>query len=156
MDKKKWITAVAAIAMTATLAFAAENVTSKGEANGFEGKEHHGFAGGERMADKLNLTDAQRAQWKQANDAFRLQNEAFFKQARQTREDFHAAREANDTAKMDALKATVQSQHQQMKQLRDAQDQKLMSILNADQKAQFEAFKAARAAHRGHREGGQE
>jgi Spy/CpxP family protein refolding chaperone len=142
----KWITAAAAtLALSASLAIAAPN-DGNGHGRGTEGGM--GRHDGARLAEKLNLTDAQKQQWQALQQDFRQNNKAFFEQARQTREDFHAAKEAGDTAKLDALKPALDAQRAQMKQLRDAQDQKLVSILNADQKAQFETMKAARAQHR--------
>ena len=150
MNTKKWIGVVAALGLSASLAVAAETAPS---GQGYEGRGQHEFRGGERLADKLNLTDAQKAQWKQMDQAFRDQNKAFFDQARQTMMDFRAAKDAGDTAKMEALKPAFKAQRQQMKQLRDAQEQRLVTILTAEQRAQFDALKAERAAHRGEHRG---
>ena len=144
MKNSKWITAAAAtIALSASLAIAAPNA-----GNG-HGWGHEGGRGrqemGARLAEKLNLTDAQKQQWQAIQNDFRRDNKAFFDQARATREEFHAAKQANDTAKLDALKPTLDSQRAQMKQLHEAQMQKLVALLTPEQKAQFDALKAQRA-----------
>jgi Spy/CpxP family protein refolding chaperone len=142
----KIITAFGAIALSATLAFAATET--------HEGGHHHGRHGqfGARLAKKLNLTDAQKEQAKANRTAFFEQNKDFFAQARATRQELHAAKEANDTAKVESLKATLQSQHAQMKQLRQQQEAQFESILTPDQRAQFEQMKAERAAKRAERD----
>jgi Spy/CpxP family protein refolding chaperone len=139
----KWITAVAALGLTATLAFAGTTL-GNGNGHGFEGKGHHHW--GSKLASKLNLTDAQKAQWKAIRKSSHEQNAAFFQQARQTRKDFHAAKKASDTAKVDALKPTIESQRAQMKTIRAAEEQQFVKILTPEQSTQFQALKAARAA----------
>ncbi|MEA2163331.1 MAG: motif family protein [Thermoanaerobaculia bacterium] len=143
MKNKKWFAAAAgAIVLTATLAIAGTNA-------GEGAWKHEGRGGherGGRMAEKLNLTDAQKQQWQAVEQSFRQENAAFFEQSKQTREAIHAAKAAGDTAKVESLKATAKSQHAQMKQLRAAMEPKLLAILNADQQAQFQKMKAERAA----------
>jgi Spy/CpxP family protein refolding chaperone len=150
MKNTKWIAAAAtALVLTASLAIAGTNA-GNGE---WKHEGHGGHERGAGFAKKLNLTDAQKAQWKAVEQNFRQENSAFFQQADQTRESFHAAKKAGDTAKADSLKATLKSQHAQMKQLHDAMEPKLTAILNADQRAQFQTMKAERAARgEGHRQ----
>ena len=136
----KWITAVAALGITASLAFAGTSLAN-GNGHGFG---HHHW--GSKLASKLNLTDAQKAQWKAIRKSSHEQNAAFFQQARQTRKDFHAAKKAGDTAKVDALKPTLQSQRAQMQTIRAAEEQQFVKILTPDQSTQYQALKAARAA----------
>jgi len=106
------------------------------------------FAGQGHLAEKLNLSEAQKAQWQELRKSFHQENKAFLEQARATMHDFRAAREANDTAKVESLKPVVQANREQMRQLREAQDQKLMAILTAEQQAQFQQLKAERQQHR--------
>jgi Spy/CpxP family protein refolding chaperone len=146
MNGKKWITAAGVFVLGASLALAAPNM---GE--GHEGHGRHGGRGqmfGERFTRKLNLTDAQKQQVAALNKAFREDNKAVFEAARQTRKDFHAAKEANDTAKLDALKPAMETQRAQMKQLRDAQEAKISAILTADQRAQWQQLKSERQQHK--------
>ena len=102
----------------------------------------------EKLAQKLNLSDAQKTQIRDLNKTFRQDNMAFFQSVRETREQVRAAKQANDTAKLDALKPTIESQKAQMKQLRDAQEQKVLTVLTPDQQTQYKALKAEWAAKR--------
>jgi len=143
--KKKTISAVAVLALGATLAFASMHDGKEGK-GAWEG--HRGGSFSEMYAQKLNLTDAQKAQIADIEKASRDANKAFFEASKQTREQFKAAKDANDTAKLDALRPTMESQRAQMKQIRDAQDAKIRAILTAEQRAQFDTLKAEREAHR--------
>ncbi|HSP13591.1 MAG TPA: Spy/CpxP family protein refolding chaperone [Thermoanaerobaculia bacterium] len=137
---KKTITALAVFALGASLAMAAPQ--QDGRWQGHRG--HRGFGMSQKMAEKLNLTDAQKVQIKDLNKSFREQNKAFFESSRQTMKDFRAAKQSNDTAKMDALRPTLEANRAQMKQLRDAQREKIRSILTPEQSAQLDAWKAQR------------
>jgi Spy/CpxP family protein refolding chaperone len=160
MNKTKWITAAAtALTLTATLGFAATSDDAKGkEGYGHHRGGHHqkGGFGGERFAEKLGLTDAQKQQVQDLQQNFRQQNKAFFDSVRQTREDMRAAKQANDTTKLEALKATMKAQHEQMKQIRDTQTAQIVALLTPEQKAKYDAIKAEREAKRAeHGERGQ-
>ena len=144
MNSKKWITGAAILAVSASLAFAAPN---EGKGWGGHGKGRGGMWG-EKFAQKLNLTDAQKQQVRDLNNSFFQDNKAFFESFRQTMQDYRAAKQANDQAKLDALKPTIESQRAQMKQLHEAQEQKILSILTPDQRAQYQALKAERDARR--------
>ena len=148
MTKKTISAAVAALALGATLAFAGMHDGKEGKgAWESNGKGHRGgFT--EMYAQKLNLTDAQKTQIADLDKNFRETNKALFEASHQTREQFKAAKTANDTAKLDALRPTMDSQRAQMKQLRDAQDAKIKQILTPAQRAQFDTLKAEREAHR--------
>jgi protein CpxP len=139
MKTSKWLAAVGVLTLTASLAVAAPH-EGKGEGR-------HGKGGiSERMAQKLNLTDAQKAQVKTLHENFRAQNKAFFESFRQTKKDYKAAKEANDTARINALQSQFDSQKAQMKQLRDAFDQQVSTILTPEQRTTFAQLKAERAA----------
>ena len=146
MNSKKWITGIAVLAVSASLAIAAPQ-----QGEGWGGHRGHRGIMSEKLAAKLNLTDAQKAQIKTLNQQFRQDNKAFFESMRQTMKEARAAKEANDTAKLDALKPTIESQKAQMKQLREGQEAKVLSILTADQQAQYKALKAEWAAKRAQR-----
>ena len=145
MQKKKWLVAAAVVAVSASLAIAMPH-----DEKGWGGHRGKGTYG-EKLAQKLNLTDAQKQQFRDLNAKFRADNAAFFQTFRQTMSDFRAAKEANDTAKLDALKPALESQKAQMKQLRDAQDAKILTILTPDQQAQFKALKAQHESRMGKR-----
>lgn len=146
--KKAIITAVAILGLTGTIAIAAP--AAEGNGNGARhGRGHHGRAhgnGGERLARQLNLTDAQKQQWRAEQKSFRLNNAVFLEQVRQTRQDLRAAHKAGDTARLDALKATATAQREQLKQLHQAQQQKLVAMLTPEQRAKFDTLKAEQAA----------
>ena len=147
--KKKTISAVAVLALGATLAFASMHDGKEGKgAWESNGQGHRGGSFSEMYAQKLNLTDAQKAQIAEIEKSSREANKAFFEASMQTRQQFKAAKDANDTAKLDALRPTMESQRAQMKQIRDAQDAKIRAILTAEQRAQFDTLKAEREAHR--------
>ncbi|HWW62443.1 MAG TPA: Spy/CpxP family protein refolding chaperone [Thermoanaerobaculia bacterium] len=143
MKKHKFLTAVGVVALTASLGIAGEGKFGNHRGHG----RHHGEFS-EKLAAKLNLTDAQKQQAKDLNTRFREENKAFFQSARATMKEFRAAKEAGDTAKADSLKNTVEQNHAHMKQLREAQRSQFLSILTADQRAQFDAMKAERKQHR--------
>lgn len=148
MNSKKWITGIAVLAVSASLAIAAPQ-----EAKAWGGhRGHRGFMS-EKLAAKLNLTDTQKQQVKDLNKQFRQDNKAFFQSFRQTMKDARAAKEANDTAKLDALKPSIEAQKAQMKQLREAQEAKVLTVLTPDQQAQYKALKAEWAAKRAAKQG---
>ena len=144
---KKTITAIAVLALSGTLAFAA----TEGQ-EGFGGHGHHHRHGmfGKQLAEKLGLSDAQKAQIKDIKKSTREANAAFFEQARATRKDFWAAKKAGDQAKMDSLKPTLDSQRAQMKDIRKAEMARVLSVLTPDQQAKLDALKAEWKAKRGH------
>lgn len=139
--KKTITTAVAVFALGASLAFAAPHDGWKDH----EGR-HAGFSG--KMAAKLNLSDAQKSEIKAIEAQFRTDNAAFLQNFRQTMQDFRAARQAKDQAKIDALKPSFDAQRAQMKTLREAQRARIRSILTPDQQAQFDAMKARHESRR--------
>ena len=147
-NMKKWFTAAAVVALSSTLAFAAPHGGGKG------GKHGRGGRGGElseRLAQKLNLSEAQKQQIKDIQTQFRAENKAFFESARDTRRQIREATEAGDSARAEQLKATAQSQHARMKELRDANRQRIEAVLTPDQRAQWQALKAEHEAKRGQR-----
>ena len=141
----KWIAAIGATGLTAALAVAGVTAAADGHGEHRNGEARQEMQ--QKLAEKLNLTDAQKQQWEAIRKASREQNADFFAKSKETMEAFRAARDANDQAKMDALKPTVQAQRAQMKTIRDAENAKLMTILNDQQKAQFQAMQAERAQH---------
>ena len=139
MNKSKWFTGVAVLALSTGLAMAAPH----GDGYGRHGK--HG-AFGREMAQKLNLTDAQKAQIKDISKSFREQNKATFESFRATMKDYRAAKEAGDTAKVNALQPQFDAAKAQMKSLRAELDAKIATVLTPEQNAQWQQLKAERAA----------
>lgn len=145
-NTKKWFAAAAVVALSSTLAFA---VPHEGGKRGRGGRGGHEF--GERFAQKLNLSEAQKQQIKDAQTAFRNENKAFYETVRDTRRQIKAAKEAGDTALVEQLKTTAQSQFARMKELRQAEQQRILTLLTPEQRTQWEALKAERDAKRGQR-----
>ena len=148
-NTKKWLTAAAVVALSSTLAFAAPHEGGKRGHGRQGGRGGHAF--GERFAQKLNLSDAQKQQIKDAQTSFRNENKAFFEQARDTRRQIHEAKEAGDAARVEQLKATAKSQHARMKELREAQNERILALLTPEQRTQWDAMKAEREARRGNK-----
>jgi Spy/CpxP family protein refolding chaperone len=141
---KRWITVAAMLLAGATVALAQEDAPPP----------PHGPHGGPppsftmMFAEKLALTDAQKSEITAIEKATRDENASFFASSRTLMEEFHAAREANDTAKLESLKPSMDANREQMKKIRDAQLVKIEAVLTADQKAKFEALRAEHDAHR--------
>jgi Spy/CpxP family protein refolding chaperone len=152
--KKTLIAAAAILTLGATLAFA---VPQEDHHHGAGGPGGPGHRGGRMdivaaMSEKLSLTDAQKEQVAAIDKATHEANAAFFTTQRQTMQDFFAAKQANDTAKLDSLKPVMDSQRAQMKTIRDAEMVKINAVLTADQKAKWAQIQAEREANRGQHE----
>ena len=140
MKKSKWFTGVAVLALSTGLAFAAPHG---------DGYGRHGRGGfGQEMAQKLNLTDAQKSQIKDISKSFREQNKAAFESFHSTMEQYRDAKKANDTAKINALQPQFDVAKAQMKQLRDQLDAKISTVLTPEQNTQWQQLKAEREAKR--------
>ena len=144
---KKFASAVAVTLLGASLAFAAPH----------DGGRHWGGRHGERifgakLAQELNLTDAQKAQIKSLKQASREQNAAFFEQSRATMKQFFTAKKAGDTATMEQLKPAMEANRAQMKQIRATTEANIASVLTAEQNAKWQQLKADRAARHQKRE----
>jgi Spy/CpxP family protein refolding chaperone len=146
---KKRIAAVAAVlALSTTLAFAGP---------GGEGRGRHGRHGkGDFVAKygaQLNLTEDQKRLIADIKKNARVQMKELFEKSRETMKEARAARQANDTAKLEALKPALQANRAAMKELRKSEETQIMSVLNADQKAAYEKLKEEHRSNRG-RKGG--
>jgi Spy/CpxP family protein refolding chaperone len=143
MKTTKWMTMAAAVTLTASLAFAAPHEGGMGGRRGRHGQEF-----GQRMAAKLNLTEAQQQQIRDLNEKFRETNKAVFEGAHALHKEFRDAKRANDTAKLESLKPQMEAQRAQMKQLHEAQEQQISALLTPEQRTQWEAMKAERQQRR--------
>lgn len=137
--KKKLIALVGVIALGASMATAGE------------GKRHVRGEGrpGARvdiLMEKLDLSVAQRAQIEQIRKSSRDNHPALMEEFRLLHEEMRAARAANDTARVETLRARFQAKSPQMKQIHEAEMAQIMTVLNDDQKAKFKALKAEAAA----------
>ncbi len=147
MRTTKWMTMAAVVTLSASLAFAAPH---EGGKRGRHGR-HGGAELGERMATKLNLTDAQKQQIRAISEGFRANNKVAFENARTLRSEFREAKKANDTAKLEALKPQLEAQRTQMRQLREAHQAQIVAVLTPEQRTQWEALKAEREQRRAQR-----
>jgi len=140
--KKRIAVGIGVLALGTTLVFALPH-----EGHGGPGGRHGRPSFVEMLGDKLNLTDAQKQQITDIEKASQDANAAFLASARQTMEQIHAAREANDTAKLDSLEPIAEANRAQMKQIHEAVKTKIDAVLTAEQRAQLQAIQAEREAH---------
>jgi len=132
---KKWMTAVALVVFGASLAVAQD-----------QPRERRGpgmmrpFV--EMFATPLSLTDAQKEQITGIEKKAHEDNAAIFEAAHATMEEFHKAKEANDTAKLESLKPVMDSQRAQLKAIHDGVMKQITATLTADQQAKLEKIRA--------------
>ena len=100
----------------------------------------------ERYGAQLNLTDAQKKTIDELDAKFQKDNAAFLETYGKTMAEFREARQANDQAKLDALKPKMDEQRAQMTKIRTAHEENIAKTFNADQKAAWEKIKEEREA----------
>ena len=144
---RKFVTAVAVTLLGASLAIAAPQEAGNG---GGRGRQMMTFT--ERFGATLNLTDAQTTKIDAIQKETREKHAKFFEEQHATMKAYWDAKQANDTAKMDALKPAMDKQRAEMKEIRTAEDAVIAKVLTADQNAQWEKMKAERAAQQGQRQ----
>jgi Spy/CpxP family protein refolding chaperone len=113
-------------------------------------RAHDGARGTERVAKALNLTDAQKEQAKAIHEKYRASSEDFRSQMGALREQFKAAKEANNTAELDKLKQQREALFAKNKETWTAERNEFRSILTADQQAKLDQMRKSR---RGNGEG---
>ena len=100
----------------------------------------------ERYGQQLNLTDTQKKQIDELDKKFQEDNATFLESYQKTMTEFREARQANDTAKVDALKPKVDSMRTDMTKLRTAHEDKIAATFTEDQKTQWKKIKEEREA----------
>ena len=100
----------------------------------------------ERYGEQLGLTDTQKKTIDEMEKKFDEEHATFLAEYRQTMTDYRAARQANDQAKIDALKPKMDSQRAEMSKLRSVQEDKIAGTFTDDQKAKWSKIKEERAA----------
>ncbi|HEY8181593.1 MAG TPA: Spy/CpxP family protein refolding chaperone [Thermoanaerobaculia bacterium] len=100
----------------------------------------------ERYGQQLNLTDTQKKQIDELDKKFQEDNATFLESYQKTMAEFREARQANDTAKVDALKPKVDSMRTDMTKLRTAHEDKIAATFTEDQKTQWKKIKEEREA----------
>ena len=139
---KKWITAVAAIALVATTTFAQEGQRPRRGPGGPPPPFVAAFG------EKLALTDAQKDQINAIEKKTKEDNASFFESSKRLMDEARAAREANDTAKLESLKPSLDANRETMKKILDEQLASIEKVLTDTQREQFEKIKKEHEAER--------
>ena len=100
----------------------------------------------ERYGAQLNLTDAQKKTIDDLDKKFQADNAAFLETYQKTMTEVREARQANDQAKLDALKPKMDEQRAEMTKLRTAHEDNIAKSFTAEQKAQWTKIKEEREA----------
>ncbi len=138
----------AVLALSTTLAFAGPG----GEVRGRHGRHGKGdFVA--KYGVEFNLTEDQKRLIADIQKNARVQMRELFEKSRQTMKEARAARQANDTAKLEALKPALEANRAAMKDLRKSEETQIMSVLTAEQKAAYEKLKDEHRSSRGRRGG---
>jgi Spy/CpxP family protein refolding chaperone len=106
----------------------------------------------ERYGSQLTLTDTQKKTIDDMENTWNEDHAKFITDYRQTMADYRAAREANDTAKVEALKPKFDAQRGEMMKLRGEQEDKIAGTFTDSQKATWSKIKEERAARMKERE----
>jgi Spy/CpxP family protein refolding chaperone len=106
----------------------------------------------ERYGQQLSLTDTQKKTIDDMEKSWNEDHAKFLADFRQTMADYRAAREANDTAKVEALKPKFDAQRAEMTKLRSEQEDKIAGTFTDSQKATWSKIKEERAARMKERE----
>jgi len=126
------------VAVMATLVFATVAFAQDGQ------RRNMSFV--ERYGEQLELTDAQKKTIGDLDAKYQKDNAAFFEEWQKTMADFRAARDANDQAKLDALKPKMDEQRTTMTKLRTAHEDEIAKSFTAEQKEAWTKIKAEREA----------
>ena len=100
----------------------------------------------ERYGQQISLTDKQKKQIDDLDKKFQEDNATFIESYQKTMTEFREARQANDTAKQDALRPKVDSLRVDMMKLRTVHEDKIAANFTDDQKAQWKKIKEEREA----------
>ena len=100
----------------------------------------------ERYGEQLKLTDEQKKAIGEMDVKFQKDNEEFFEETQKTMAEYRAARDANDQAKLDALKPKMDEQRAKMTKLRTEHEEHITKIFTDEQKAAWAKIKEEREA----------
>jgi Spy/CpxP family protein refolding chaperone len=126
------------VAVMVTLVFAVVAFAQEGQ------RRNMSFV--ERYGEQLKLTDAQKKTIGDLDAKYQKDNAAFFEEWQKTMADFRAARDANDQAKLDALKPKMDEQRATMTKLRTAHEENIAKSFTAEQNDAWTKIKAEREA----------
>jgi protein CpxP len=99
------------------------------------------------VAQKLNLTDEQKAQLKQIRQTSNQANAQLFADARAKRQELRSLTRANDPSAAD-VKAQLEALRPQLETARQQQHTELLNVLTPEQQSQLEQWKAERKSKR--------
>jgi Spy/CpxP family protein refolding chaperone len=100
----------------------------------------------ERYGQQLGLTDTQKTTIDDLDKKFQEKNATFLESYAKTMAEYREARQANDTAKVDALKPKVDSMRTEMMKIRSAHEDRIAATFTDAQKAQWSKIKEEREA----------
>ena len=100
----------------------------------------------ERYGEQLKLTDEQKKTIGDLDAKYQKDNAAFFEETQKTMAEYRTARDANDQAKLDALKPKVDEQRAKMTTLRTAHEDNIAKTFTDEQKAAWTKIKEEREA----------
>lgn len=134
----KTMMAVAAVALAGTVALAGG--PGRGEQQGRHGGQDRLM----RLADELQLTDAQISAMKEMRQADRQRNEARRDEAQTLAKQWVALKDKGDTKGADKIQSQLTSMREEMRIRRLAERGKFEEILTPEQKEKLEQIKAER------------
>lgn len=147
MRTNRWL--ILAVAAVLALALAAVGQEHRDQQRG----PNQTFA--ERYGQQLSLTDQQKTKIDEIEKQFQKDNADFLSTFQKTMSDFRAARQANDSAKVEALRPSVDSQRAQMTKLRTALEDKFAATFDEAQQKQWTKIKEERETRMKERSSGQ-
>ncbi len=100
----------------------------------------------ERYGAQLNLTDAQKKTIDELDAKFQKEHHEFLESYQKTMTEYRDARQANDTAKMDAIKPKFDTQRAEMMKIRTVHEEKIAATFNDAQKAEWKKIQEEREA----------
>lgn len=100
----------------------------------------------ERYGAQLNLTDSQKKTIDELDAKFQKEHAEFLASFQKTMTEYREARQANDSAKIQALQPKVDSQRTEMTKIRTAHEENIAATFNDEQKAQWKKIQEEREA----------
>jgi protein CpxP len=149
----------AVVLVVGSIAVAQTVKTGRGDGQGRRGWHRQGMRGGfggDRVFNRLNLTDDQKAKIKQTRQSFMESNKPLFDQVRSKRQELRQASEGGTFNEALATQKLTEMAGLQAKLMgaRIQLRQQMLSVLTPEQKTQLDQLKAQFKDHRGGRRGG--
>jgi protein CpxP len=132
---KKFFITTLAVATLTTAAFADAGEYGRGR----QRLQHRGERR-QQIAERLNLTDAQKQQIRDVRKAAFEANKSLFEAARAKRFELRQLREAND-ARAESVRTELLAMREQLRAARLATREKVRALLTAEQRAQFDQLR---------------